>query len=278
MAKLNLDNKTPDFTLLRAIVDYLNQHDFAETSGGGSSDYIPQGQTASTVGGLVAGTNLGTAPVTIQSILDLELYPTVSPSTTISATPSFGIYEKGNTQSSIVLSSTTTKHTNPITEFKYLKGLTMIYENLTPTPSGGSEGYTDSAGVSITTTYTASVTDGTNVGTATNAFTFVFPYFTGVGSPGLNVTSNGGGLTKQVIAPSASLNESFSPSSQVMYFCYDASYGALTSVKDVNNFETLPDWAQSTVTITNSYGVAVSCYRYEFANIVSGSLSYTFIR
>ena len=41
--------------------------------------YTPQGTTTATAGGLISGTNLGTTPVTIKSILDLILYPYVSP-------------------------------------------------------------------------------------------------------------------------------------------------------------------------------------------------------
>lgn len=48
--------------------------------GGGGGNYTPQGATTATVGGLPSGTNLGTTPVTIQSILDQILYPYVLPS------------------------------------------------------------------------------------------------------------------------------------------------------------------------------------------------------
>lgn len=46
---------------------------------GGGGTYTPQGVTTATVGGIAAGTDLGVSPVSIQSILDAELYPYATP-------------------------------------------------------------------------------------------------------------------------------------------------------------------------------------------------------
>lgn len=46
------------------------------------------------------------------------------------------------------------------------------------------------------------------------------------------------------------------------YFSYPVIYGALTSIKDVNNFEVLSSFNQTTVSVTNSFGLTISMYVY----------------
>lgn len=66
----------------------------------GNSNYIPQGVTLSTVGGIASGTNLGTSPITIQDLLDDILYPYINPVfTSFSVTGQSNTVEVGTTLS-----------------------------------------------------------------------------------------------------------------------------------------------------------------------------------
>jgi len=249
--------------------------------GAGGSTYTPQGVTTATVGGVLVDTDLGVVPILIQDLLDDFLYPYAGPTTTISATPSAGLYEVGDAIASVILSSTTTKRSNNINSFIYRKNGVDIFTEPTPNPTGGAEGFTDATGLTglVTTTYQARVSDGTSTGTANAVFTFVPVYYFGVGAPGLNIATDGGGLTKEVRNNTASLTKSFSPVTQVYYFAYPSSYPALTSILDTNGFQIISDWTVTTLNVTNSFGVVTNYRQYEFNNLTTQTgFNITFIQ
>jgi len=262
--------------------DGFDMNDQRWHGGGGASGdgtYTPKGVTTATVGGITSGTDLGTIPVSIQSIFDAMLYPPNIPTTTLTTTPPGGLYENGNVISSVDLASTTTAGSLPITSFIFKKNGATIYTSPTPNPSGGTETYTDGTGVSSNTVYQAIVGDGVHTGSASVSFTYVSAYYYGVAAPGLDISIDGGGLTKLVIENSPTITESFSPTSQVYYFAYPSSYPALTSILDTNGFETIGDWTVSTVAVTNSYGNTVNYRQYEFNNLTTQvNFSNTFIQ
>lgn len=108
--------------------------------------------------------------------------------------------------------------------------------------------------------------------------TWYSPFYYGVGAQGLTVAQVQA-LTKTIVGKSTKVY-SFSPSSQVLYFAYPASYGSLTSIKDSNGYETISDWTQRSLSFTNNppnyKGITVSYYVYEFNNLTSLAQSYTF--
>lgn len=233
----------------------------------GSGSYTPQGPTTAGAGGVTQGTDLGTTPITVQSLFDMIFYPAVAPSTTLAGSPAAGIYENGDTLSSVLLTSITTKGANPITSFILKKNGSAIFTDTSPSPTGGTETYTDSSGVSTNTTYQAIVSDGTLTGQATISYQFVSAYYWGVADAGLDISTDGGGLTKVVVPDSANISFVFNPTfPQVYYFAYPASYPALTSILDTNGFETISDWTVSTVSVMNSFGDVKSYRQYEFNN------------
>jgi hypothetical protein len=110
-------------------------------------------------------------------------------------------------------------------------------------------------------------------------YTYVYPYYSGAAAPG-RTPAQVAALTKDVRVSTASLNKTFTPANgDVYYYAYPASYGALTSIKDENNFETFGDWTLTTANITGLDASAVSYRIYAFNNpVVAGSTNYTFIR
>lgn len=243
-----------------------------EVSGGGL--YTPQGPTEFTVGGLPAGTDLGTTPVNPFApggILDQILYAYRAPAITLATSPTASLREFGNNISSVVLNATTTKHSDPILTVTFFRNASLIHTDSSPNPSGGLETYTDTTPVSAQTAYQAKVDDGTSI-VASNIVTFTFAsaYYYGVASPGLNVSSDGGGLTKLVIGDTTPISLLFSPVNQVFYFLYPDSYPVLTSIKDTNGFETITDWTlTNAVSITNSFGHVDTYRKYVYNNVTT---------
>lgn len=102
--------------------------------------------------------------------------------------------------------------------------------------------------------------------------TWYDPFYYGVGAKGLTVSSIQQ-LTKSITAKS-NKTFSFSPSSQVYYFAYPASYGQLISILDTNGFEIINDFTRRTETFTlnGTYfknPTSVSYYVYEFNNLTT---------
>lgn len=239
-----------------------------------AATYVPQGTTINTVGGITSGTDLGTTAVTVQSILDKLLYPYTAPAISLSISPGAGLREKGNSVSSVTLTATTTKRTNAITAVTFRRNGTAI--TCTGANSvqanGGTQTCTDTTPVTTNTTFTATVSDGTSTTTSNSqAYTFVSPYYYGVGAKGLT-PSQVAGLTKVLQANTSSYRAVTSPSNQVYYFAYPDSYAALTSILDNSSFETIGDYTvTSGNSITNSYS-NVDTYRiYEFKNLTTQS-------
>jgi hypothetical protein len=199
------------------------------------------------------------------------LHPYVAASAVLSTTPATGLREFGNTATDVALSAVTTKGTNNITSVKFYRGATLIETVASPIAGGGTETFTDTTDLETTTSYTCKVSDGTQEVTSnTKTFTFLYPYLYGVDDPDKPASEMYADFTKSITA-SGTKTFAFSPSTQVMYFCYPASYGALSSIKDPNLFETISDWTLRTENITGLDGNAVSYNIYEFLNLTSQS-------
>lgn len=241
------------------------------TGGGGSGTYTPDGPTTFAVGGLPLGTDLGTTPILIQTLFDMILYAYVAAAITLATSPTTILREFGDTIASVILNATTVKHSDPIVAVTFFRDAVLIDTVPSPNPSGGLETYTDTTPVTTNTSYTAKVYDGTTtVISNTKTFAFIAAYYYGVAAPALDISVDGGGLTKVVQGNTISYATTTSPTSQVYYFAYPDSYPALTSILDNNGFETISDYTVTTgVSVTNSFA-SVDTYRvYEFNNLTT---------
>jgi len=220
--------------------------------------------------GLQGGTTDEYYHLTSEEKTDLDnlLYPYVAASAVLSTTPATGLREFGNTATDVALSAVTTKGTNNITSVKFYRGATLIETVTSPIAGGGTETFTDTTDLETTTSYTCKVSDGTQEVTSNiKTFTFLYPYYYGVGDPDLTA-SEVAGLTKAVVA-SGTKTYSFSPTSQVYYFAYPASNGELTSIKDPNGFNITSDWTLRVEDITGLDSTAQSYNIYEFNNLTT---------
>lgn len=195
--------------------------------------------------------------------------------------------EKGDTVSGITLTASLTKRSDPIAEVRFYRNPSTLLDTQTSggaIPNGGNSTYNYATPFSDTVTFRAEADDdGTSGGPttvqATTTYNFVYPYYVGAGSPGLSAASVAA-LTKRIIQDTANRTETIAASGgNVFYFAYPASYGALTSILDVNNFETIGDWTLRTENITGLDASAQSYRIYEFNNpVTAGSYQYTFKR
>lgn len=207
----------------------------------------------------------------------------IAPAVSLSGSSNI-LREKGDSVASSTLTATITKKSDPIVKVEMFRGATSIYlEDPAVAPGSSTVSYTDNNAFSDNRTYSVQVTDSGATGgpstiTATTTYSFVYPYYFGVGAAGLGAAVSG--LTKDIITSNANLTKNFSPNgSQKMYFAYPASYGVLTKIYDVNNFDTILDWTRTTVNITGLDATAQSYYVYEFNNYaVSGTYPYRFVR
>lgn len=250
--------------------------------GGGivDSDYIFEGYSARFAEQFGPTTGLMD---TLAKIIKIQY---VAPAITLSASGSGTIYEKGASVASTILSALVTKRSNPIDKVRFYRGATLLDTKTGTIPNGGTETHTYSTAFTDTTSFSAQVDDTqigdngpTTVTSNTVTFNFVYPYYVGAGAAGLSAALVAG-LTKRVIASTASRQETIAAAAgQVLYFAYPASYGALTKIFDVNNFDTFTDWTLRTENITGMDGTAQSYRIYEFKNpVVAGSYQYTFVR
>lgn len=220
---------------------------------------------------------------TINKILDLSYVP---PSISFSASGQSTTREKGDAVTSSTLTANVTKTTDDISEVRFYQGATLLDKQNSggAIPSGGSNTYSWSGSFSDNTTFKAEADDngasgGPTTVSASRTFNFVYPYYVGADSASLAAASVAG-LTKRIISSTSNRSESITAGAgEVFYFAYPASYGALTSILDENNFETIGDWTLRTENITGLDGNAVSYRIYEFNNTVTaGSYTYTFKR
>ena len=219
---------------------------------------------------------------TLEKILEIGY---VAPLVSLSGSSNI-VREKGDTVSSITLSASVTRQSDPIARIRFFQGATLINDLNPPANTGtGISTYVYSVPFSDVTSFSAIVTDNgatggpTNVNSNTVTYNFVYPYYSGAAAPGLSAAGVGA-LTKDIRVSTASLNKVFTSSAgDVFYFAYPASYGALSSILDENGFETFGDWTLRTENITGLDGNPVSYRIYEFNNpVVAFTTNYTFIR
>lgn len=133
--------------------------------------------------------------------------------------------------------------------------------------------------ISLTSTVTYTITAVGDDGTPSNlsiTISFVYPYYYGSGAQNLSGAQIGA-LTKLVDTFSNQFL-SFSPTNQVPYFAYPATYPNLTSILDPSGFETISDWTlRNPVVITGLDATPQNYKVYEFNNLTTQvGFNYTF--
>lgn len=216
--------------------------------------------------------NVTTMADALDQIFD---FTSIDCSVSLSLTPS-ATREKGNDLSSILLSTVNTLGQNPVgtlTALEFKRGAVVIDTILNPT---GTSSFNETTAVTATTTFSAVLIDSElRTSTATSTITFLYPVLYLVGAVGLSTAAIYSGATK-VLSATKGRTIAFSPSNQVVYYCIPASIGVLTSIKDINLFETISDWTLRSENITGLDSTAQAYKIYEFKNLTAAPMTYTF--
>ena len=208
------------------------------------------------IGGIAVGTTFNNEPVL--SMLTKLIYPYTKPTTSISVTPNGGTYEKGTSVAVTALKVTATKKSEAIASVVAKQGGTTITRLTDGVSAGGTFNVLPTSGISLEadTTFSGTVTDVKGGSTSANSskFTFVDPYYYGVIADGTAVTSDVvKSLTKKVETKGTKTFK-YTTNNSCMVIAYPASYGALKSALDPNNFENIGSYTQSTVSVACESG------------------------
>lgn len=205
---------------------------------------------------------------TVEEALDTILFPYAQAAVSLTGSPSSQTREFGNPLLGISLDANVVRKTDPITAVQFFLNGGFIYAVPAPSPNSGVYNYVIPTPIDTPSTYTVKVDDGTNI-TTSNAITinFVYPYYFGSGVPGLGAVDIQ--ALSKIIESQSNKTRAFSPTNQVFYFAYPASYPALTSIIDANGFETIDDWTANIVSFT-MLDLTVQNFRvYEFNNLTT---------
>lgn len=189
------------------------------------------------------------------------------PVVSLSVSPASGLREYGDTVSGVTLSAYTTKKTNPITSVSFRRNGTTINIVSTPLANGGTEVYTDNTEVNDNTTFSVIVSDGNLSATASRVFSFVYPFYWGVGAKSLTPQQIQS-LTKSITTKN-NKTVTTSPVNQVYYFAYPSVYGDLSSILDQNGFETIDGYTKRIENFTMLDNTIQEYFVYEFNSLTT---------
>lgn len=232
-------------------------YDAIQAGGGGGAALTTDVTANLTVGNITSGTKLNqgtTFTEFVQKLLITEIAPTV----TFAASGS-GVKETGTTVTPTLTLTITASGTGTPTSIKFYDGSTLLD---TQTYVAGTNTYTYTmSAISATTTvkgvleYTKSDTTTASI-EKTATYTFVAASYYGEVTTAPTDKAGITALTKNV-KNTKSLTATFTLSNQRSCYCYPASFGNLTSIKDANNFEYISSYTKTSVTVD---GTAYNVY------------------
>ena len=197
------------------------------------------------------------------------------------------IREKGVVVPSITLTSTITKKSNNINEVRFYQGATLLSTQTSggAIPSGGQSTFVYNNPFSDTISFSSQVDDVLSGGnqtigtTATTTYTFVYPYYAEADESGF-VEADIILLEKIIQTAQTNYTKTFTANAgDVFYFAYPASISDLTSILDVNSFETISSWTKTVMILDCLDGSTQSYKVYTFNNpVAAGNYQYTFKR
>lgn len=220
---------------------------------------------------------------TLDKIIRITYVP---PVVTISGSSNI-VREKGNQVSSIELTAGIIKKSNNIGEIRFYRGETLLDAQVTggAIPLGGNATYIYSTLFDNNITFSVQVDDvldkgNQTIGTAAQtSYIFVYPYYAGSDIPFLQ-DADLVLLEKAIQTATTNYTKVFTANAgDVFYLAYPDSISALTSILDVNSFETISSWTQTVAALSCLDGSTQQYKVYTFTNpVAAGSYQYTFKR
>ena len=220
-------------------------------SSGGADAELETAITANlTVGAIASGTTLAQGTSFTECMQKL-LVTEIAPTTTFTASGS-GVKEVGTSVTPTLTLTISSAGTGTPTSIKFYDGSTLLD---TQAYAVGTNTYTYTMSAVTTTTTVKGVleytkSDGTTSGSVEKSATYTFVMASYYGAVTNAPTDKAGiiALTKNVKNTKA-LTNTFNLTNQKSCYCYPASFGDLTSIKDANNFEYLSSYTKTTVAV-----------------------------
>ena len=218
--------------------------------GGGGDATLSEAVTSNlAVGAIASGTTLPQG-TTFTEFAQKLLITEIAPTTTFSASGS-GVKEVGTSVTPTLTLTITDKGTGTPTAIKFYDGSTLLdtqsYVSGTNTYTYTMEAVTTSKTVKGVLEYKKS--NNTNATVEKSAtYTFVMASYYGAVTTAPTDKAGITALTKNVKNTKAQ-TATFTLSNQRSCYCYPASFGDLTSIKDANNFEYLSSYTKTSVTV-----------------------------
>lgn len=226
--------------------------------GGGGEGSITENITANIeVGGIASGTTIAEG-TTLTAFAKKLLVKETAPTTTFTASGS-GVKEEGTSVTPTLTLTITGKGTGTPVSIAFYDGSTLLD---TQSYVDGTNTYTYTMGAVTTNTTVNGVlnykksdnTDGTVEKTA--SYTFVMASYYGAVTTAPTTAGEITALTKNV-KNGKGQTATFNLSNQRSCYCYPASFGNLSSIKDANNFEYISSYTKTSVTVD---GTAYNVY------------------
>lgn len=217
---------------------------------GGDSSLSSAVTANTTVGAISSGTTLAQG-TTFTEFCQKLLISEIAPTTTFTASGS-GTKETGTSVTPTLTLTITGTGTGTPTSIKFYNGSTLLD---TQTYEAGTNSYSYTMTDAITTTSTVKgVLEYTKSDSSTGSvektatYTFVMASYYGAVTTAPTDKSGITALTK-VVKTGKGQTATFNLTNQRSCYCYPASMGDLTSIKDANNFEYLSSYTKTTVSV-----------------------------
>lgn len=237
---------------------YLRGDGTWSTPAGGGDEEITENITANVeVGGIASGTTIAEG-TTLTAFAKKLLVKETAPTTTFTASGS-GVKEQGTSVTPTLTLTITGKGTGTPVSIAFYNGSTLLdtqeYVDGTNTYTYTMDAVTTNTTVKGVLNYKKSDnTDGTVEKTA--SYTFVMASYYGAVTTAPTTAGEITALTKNVKNTKAQ-TATFNLSNQRSCYCYPASFGNLSSIKDANNFEYISSYTKTSVTVD---GTAYNVY------------------
>ncbi len=232
---------------------------FPQKSSGGGDATITENITANIeVGGIASGSTI-TSGTTLTEFAKKMLVKETAPTISFSASGS-GVKEVGTSVTPTLTVTIDSVGTGTPVSIAFYSGSTLLE---TKTYVSGTTSYSHTMASAITDTTTVkgvlnyTKSDGTTSGQVEKSATYTFVMASYYGAVTIAPTDKAGitALTKNV-KNSKAQTATFTLSNQRSCYCYPASFGNLSSIKDANNFEYLSSYTKTNVTVDSvSYNV-----------------------
>lgn len=228
--------------------------------------FVTDIKTVNALGGIAAGADLN--GMSTHEILNTLLFPYVAFTLgSTSRNAAAATLENGATQTLNSASISITKKSKPITSVKLLNGSTVLGEKTGDEVAAGGTITFSNLGITVSKSNNPNlkftVTDGqTSTDKSVGASTFVYPYYMGeCAADAIIDEALIEGLTKKVESKGAKTVTHTCENGR-MIIAYPKAHGALKSILDPNNFETIGDYTRSEVSITGLDGTTQTYYVY----------------